>query len=196
MSTCPLCACPQGTLAHIINFCPVSLNQGRYTWRHDSVLNHLYSEVKAEATTDIEMYSDLPGKGINNSTIPQDIIVTNGFGSKPDLVIISRNTMNIALFELTCQQDRNLHKAHSYKIDKYTDLETDLKEKGWTVHLVPFEVSSQRKILKHTQLNIFNTLKHFKIKFRTQQKLIKNLSKISLLCTFSVFHAFQVLNDG
>ena len=77
------------------------------------------------------------------------------------------------------------------KIDKYTDLETDLKEKGWTVHLVPFEVSSRGQILKHTQLHIFNTLKHFKIKFRTQQKLIKNLSKISLLCTFAVFHAFQ-----
>ena len=129
MSTCPLCACPQGTLAHIINFCPVSLNQGRYTWRHDSVLNHLYNEVKAEVTTDKEMYSVLPRNGINKSTIPQDIIVTNGFGSKPDLVIISRNTMNIALFELTCQQDRNLHKAHSYKIDKYTYLETDLKKK-------------------------------------------------------------------
>ena len=90
MATCPLCTCPQGTLAHIINFCPVSLNQGRLTWRHDSVLNHLYDQVKAEATTDIEMYSDLPGKGINNSTIPQDIIVTNGYGSKPDFVIISR----------------------------------------------------------------------------------------------------------
>ena len=76
------------------------------------------------------MYSDLPGKGINNSTIPQDIIVTNGYGSKPDLVIISRSTMNITLLELTCPLDRNLHKAHSYKVDKYTDLETDLKEKS------------------------------------------------------------------
>ena len=75
--------------------------------------------------TDIEMYSDLPGKGI----------VTNGYGSKPDLFIISRSTMNIALFELTCPLDRNLHKAHTYKVDKYTDLETDLKEKGWTVHI-------------------------------------------------------------
>ena len=150
MATCPLCACPQGTLAHIINFCPVSLNQGRFTWRHDSVLNHLYDQVKAEATTVIEMFSDLPQKGINNSTIPQDIIVTIGYGSKPDLVFISRSTMNFALFELTCPLDRNLPKAHSYKVDKYTDLETYLKEKGWTVSLMPFEVSSRGQILKHT----------------------------------------------
>ena len=122
MSTCPLCACPQEVLAHIINFWPVSLNQGRYTRRHDNVLNHIYSKVKAKATTGIEMYSDLPGKRINNSTIPQDIIVTNDFGSNPDLVIISRNTMNIAVFELTYPLNRNLRKVHSYKIDKYTDL--------------------------------------------------------------------------
>ena len=122
MSTCPLCACPQGVLAHIINFWPVSLNQGRYTWRHDNVLNHIYNKVKAKATTNIEMYSDLPWKGINNSTIPQEIIGTNGFGSNPDLVIISRNTMNIAVFELTYPLNRNLHKVHSYKIDKYPDL--------------------------------------------------------------------------
>lgn len=191
MSTCPLCSCPHGTLAHIINFCPVSLNQGRYTWRHDSVLNHLYDQVKAEATGDIEIFSDLPGKGINNSTIPQDIIVTNGFGSKPDLVVLSRSTKTIALLELTCPLDRNLHKAHSYKVDKYTDLESDLEAKGWKVHLVPFEVSSRGQILKHTQTHIFNTLKVFNIKFRTHQKLTKNLSKISLLCTFAVFHAFQ-----
>ena len=32
MATCPLCSCPNGTLAHIINFCPVALNQGRYMY--------------------------------------------------------------------------------------------------------------------------------------------------------------------
>ena len=191
MSTFPLCSWANETLANIINFGPITLNQGRYTWRHDSVLNHLYDQVKAEATGDIEIFSDLPGKGINNSTIPQDIIITNGFGSKPDLVVLSRSTKTIALLELTCPLDRNLHKAHSYKVDKYTDLESDLRAKSWKVHLVPFEVSSRGQILKHTKTHIFNTLKVFNIKFRTHQKLTKNLSKISLLCTFAVFHAFQ-----
>ena len=82
-------------------------------------------------------------------------------------------------------------KAHIYKVDKNTDFESDLEAKGWKMHLVPFEVSSRGQILKHTQTHTFNTRKVFDIKFRTNQKLTKNMSKISLFCTFPVFHAFQ-----
>ena len=37
---CPLCGRP-ATLRHILNSCSVALHQGRYTWRHDSVLEVL-----------------------------------------------------------------------------------------------------------------------------------------------------------
>ena len=70
-------------------------------------------------------------------------------------------------------------------------MQSDLEEKGWQVFVVPFEVSSRGQILKHTEINIFNTLKHFKIKIPAQSKLIKSMSKISLLCTFSICHAYQ-----
>ena len=137
------------------------------------------------------MNSDLPGKMTNNAVIPSDILVCNGIGSKPDLVIISRQLKQIALFELTCPLERNLHKANSYKSGKYAGMQSDLEDKGWKVFNVPFEVSSRGQILKHTRLNIFNTLKQFKIKITAQSKLITSLSKISLLCTFSIFHAYQ-----
>jgi hypothetical protein len=191
LATCPLCSCPQGTLAHIINFCPVSLTQGRMTWRHESVLNHLVSQIKPVAPKGVEIYSDLAGQMCNNAVIPCDILVCNGYGSKPDLVVISRQSKQIALFELTCPLDRNLHKANSFKSNKYSSMQTDLEAKGWKVYLVAFEVSSRGQILKHTQTDIFHTLKHFKIKIHEQSKVIKSLSKISLLCTFSIFHAHQ-----
>jgi hypothetical protein len=38
---CPLCRHPQCTLHHIISGCPIALHQGRYTWRHDSILEYL-----------------------------------------------------------------------------------------------------------------------------------------------------------
>ena len=38
---CPLCNDSQGTQLHILSFCKVALTQGRYTWRHDSVLSNL-----------------------------------------------------------------------------------------------------------------------------------------------------------
>jgi hypothetical protein len=37
-ATCALCGHVQCTLHHILVNCPFALNQGRYTWRHDSVL--------------------------------------------------------------------------------------------------------------------------------------------------------------
>ena len=40
VSMFPLCS-NQGTLENILNFCSVSLKQGRFTWRHITVLNHL-----------------------------------------------------------------------------------------------------------------------------------------------------------
>ena len=137
------------------------------------------------------MYSDLPGHMVNNTVIPCDILVTTGSGSKPDLVILSRQSKQIALFELTCPLERNLHKANSYKNDKYEGMKTDLEERGWKVFLVPFEVSSRGQILKHTQVSIYTTLKHFHIKIPTHHKFIQSMSKIALLCTFSIFHAYQ-----
>jgi hypothetical protein len=40
-ATCKLCTHKQCTLIHILSCCPVALRQGRYTWRHDSVLQTL-----------------------------------------------------------------------------------------------------------------------------------------------------------
>ena len=38
---CVLCGGTQPTMAHILGGCPTALAQGRYTYRHDQVLNHL-----------------------------------------------------------------------------------------------------------------------------------------------------------
>ncbi|KAL5247864.1 hypothetical protein ACHWQZ_G019680 [Mnemiopsis leidyi] len=42
---CRLCRTERGTLQHILSGCKVALEQGRYTWRHDKVLNQIQSQV-------------------------------------------------------------------------------------------------------------------------------------------------------
>ena len=42
---CKLCVNNRGTIQHILSGCPVSLRQGRYTWRHDKVLKQIYGQV-------------------------------------------------------------------------------------------------------------------------------------------------------
>lgn len=189
MGGCPLCSCPYGTLAHIINICPVSLKQGRFTWRHDSVLSHLTDKIKSLATPDTDVYADLDGHSINGTTVPGDIHPPGGKGSKPDLVIINRKEKKISLMELTCSLQRNTRNAHTRKTLSYTNMATDIKEKGFKVQLVPFEVSSEGHIWKSTRSEITQTLKSFNIKIPSST--FEELAQISLLTTMSIFHAYQ-----
>ena len=189
VSNCPLCKNPYGTLAHIVNWCPIALKQQRFTWRHNSVLLHLTKEVKKLAIQDIEVFSDLPGHSINGATIPPDIFVASGKGSRPDLVLVNRKEKKIAIMELTCPLEQNVDKANTYKTTTYTPLKLSLEEKGFQVELLPFEIGSSGHITNHNKKCIENTLKKFRIKLKSH--ILTNLSKISLLYTMSIFYAYQ-----
>ena len=57
---CPFCGNIQ-TLAHILSNCSVCLDQGRYTWRHNSVLSSLIDVVRPRLLEGFTLYSDMPG---------------------------------------------------------------------------------------------------------------------------------------
>ena len=46
-NTCFLCKKSPSTSAHILGACCISLNQGRYTFRHDSVLKVIFNYISA-----------------------------------------------------------------------------------------------------------------------------------------------------
>ena len=57
-SACSFCLLPE-TLLHVVSGCKAYVEQGRYTWRHDSILNFLamtFQSVRASI-----IYVDLPG---------------------------------------------------------------------------------------------------------------------------------------
>ena len=190
IGSCPLCSSTSGTLAHIVNFCPIALKQGRYTWRHDSVLLHTTKMMKSLATENTEVFSDLEGYRVNGTTIPADILVSVGKGSRPDLVLLDRKKKVIALLELTVPLPRNTQAANTRKVNTYTPLEIALRERGYKVHLVPFEICSNGHVSKRNKQNIENVLRKFNMRLKV--KLLKDLSQISLLCTMAVFYAYQV----
>ena len=111
ISDCPLCS-NIGTLEHILNGYPVSLEQGRTTWRHNSILNHITSSMVENKPDHLDIYSDLPDYCINGTTIPQDILTVSGRGSKPDLVIINRKDRKITAMELTSPLECNIEAAY------------------------------------------------------------------------------------
>ena len=138
--------------------------------------------------TNLEIIADLPSLWLNGGTIPPDILTTS---FRPDLVILNRSKKEIELLELTCSFEKNIEMAHLRKAKKYHDLKIDLEGVGWKVHLIPFEVGSRGQITKRNKDALINVFKRNHIKVRNNQ-LFKDLSKISLLCSYAVFQAHCV----
>ena len=99
---CSLCY-NYGNLEDILNWCSYTLNQGRMTWRHNSVLNYITNEIKKKIPGNIEVYADIPDHWLNGSTIPPDIICMK---QKPDLVIVDRAANKVRILELTCSFEK------------------------------------------------------------------------------------------
>jgi hypothetical protein len=117
------------------------LDQGRYTWRHNSVLRIILDTLQDVSAPSWKIYCDLEGAAkIAGTTIPPDILPTQ---QRPDLVLINLATKSIVVFELTIPYDRNIDAAHNRKLDKYAGLKGDLGEQGYDVKLVCVEISSR-----------------------------------------------------
>ena len=99
-SRCHICGNHE-TLFHILNNCKTALTQGRYNYRHDSVVSYLVNVCQILNNVDkvIEVYADIKGHTVNGGTIPQDIVVTS---SRPDIVLVDRGNEEFILAELTC----------------------------------------------------------------------------------------------
>ena len=69
-------------------------------------------------------------------------------------------------------------------------MESDLEAKDWTLHLVSFKVSLRGHILKYTNNHITSTLKELNFKIKHNNKIFRNMSKKSVLCTFLIFHTY------
>ena len=54
---CKLCKCRE-TTAHILNNCKISLDQGKYTWRHNNIINYIVTSLDSSK---FQIFSDLPG---------------------------------------------------------------------------------------------------------------------------------------
>jgi hypothetical protein len=89
---CQLCGnMVKQTLFHGLIHCKHTLDQGRLTWRHDSVLNHIAGCLKSALVgkSTVELYCDLDGlQALGGWSIPADIMVQ---APRPDLDIFDRS---------------------------------------------------------------------------------------------------------
>ena len=80
-------------------------------------------------------------------------------------------------------------KTSARKTLKCTQLKLALEQAGFTCSLLPFEMGSRGYVSKSKRANLINTFVANNIKANVL-KCIKQISKPSLLCPFSVFRAY------
>jgi hypothetical protein len=178
---CPLCQNSQ-TLHHVLNFCKTMLDQGRYTWRHDSVLAYLASLFKN--LENVKIYSDLGcKKGETITTVPPEVLPTS---QRPDLVIYWLNLKKICIIELTIPFETNIQNSHQKKVNKYASLVHDLSDKGLKVDFYAFEVGS-RGFLSADNLGTLKSLLHLSKSSQSFKRVRNDLEKIVLCTSFSIY---------
>ncbi len=169
---------------HTLNNCKAMLNDGRYTWRHNSVLDCLASRLKSVLPKTVKLFCDLPGHLVGISTIPTDILITN---LKPDIVLVNYESKSVTLIELTIPYDDNILAANERKKKRYDQLINDIEEKGFSTNFYAIEISSRGYISSENQQRLkkiinFPNASQFR-KFRL------SLQKISIVCSYCIFYS-------
>ena len=151
---CTLCSKDVCTTAQILGACKVALQQGRYTFRHDTVL---YQVIEALQTFISNIKEAVPisakssvmfvkkGAKVHHKRTPpvgilhyvSDWVLLADLNSnycfpvhiaftqlRPDITIFSNSLRKVILIELTCPCEENMESWHSTKINKYLAVKT------------------------------------------------------------------------
>ena len=122
--SCSLCR-QQETLQHIVSSCKSYLDNGRYTWRHNSILLAIAKSLSS--LQHCTLFADL-------LSFASPSLIT-GESLRPDLVLISQDkTLN--LLELTVGFETNIFINSKRKSTKYNAHIKDLKSQFSAVHFI------------------------------------------------------------
>ena len=173
---CNLCRSGIQTTSHILAGCKVSLDQDRYTWRHNCLINYCVNNTNSDRVLVLVPGYQAPGGGSN----PPEIAVT---ALKPDLVFIDKLTKVVSLAELTCPMEEHLEYWHKKKMDKYAHFLTDIPASTLTC----FEVGN-RGFISTRNIEEIRTLQKFMRKDISFKQFKSNLSTLSLLASHHIFN--------
>ena len=179
---CKLCKCIQ-TTHHILNICNVSLENGKFLWRHNNIVNYV---LQCLDPTKYKIYSDLPGHTIGAGSVPPEVCITT---QKPDIVIFDEKEKTMQIFELSVPFEQNIEQRHTEKSNKYAHFTTDCT--GYNCSVRAFEIGSHGYILTHNHSALYSLHKLTKPGI----KLSKFKENISALAVYSSYHIFITRNE-
>jgi len=134
---CIRCHCSQPTTNHTLTGCSVALDQGRYTWRHDSLLQVLVRNFKKDLPPCYRFMQIF--LAIKQVLVPQVLFHTSTL-SRSDLMLVSTDYIVLLEFSLVTNTEHHLLAARYHKGDCYGPLLNNLEQVGFSVNLVTIEV--------------------------------------------------------
>ena len=173
-SDCSFCFLPE-TLLHVVAGCKTYLEQGRYTWRHNSILNFLATSLKA--VNESTIYADIPG-------FLSPSIIT-GEKLRPDLLLRTNNNY-LYILELTVGFESNLETNATRKHSKYAPLLSGLQRQFKCVSFINLSMSSLG-IFGNSYNSFFKMCDSLSIDQQQKQYLISKLSNIAIRTTYYIF---------
>ena len=173
-SECAFCLSPE-SLLHIVAGCKTYLNEGRFTWRHDSVLNLIASTLKSLNYSNL--YVDLPGY-LSPSVITGDTL-------RPDLVLTIENKC-IYILELTIGFESNLQTNATRKREKYQDLINKQLNYYDEAKFVNVSISSLG-VFSETSLDLVEMLKDLEMDMHCRKYLVRKIINTCISSTYYIF---------
>ena len=172
-SECSFCLNPESLLL-VVAGCKTYLNEGRFTWRHDSVLNFIASILKS--VNHFNLYADLPGY-ISSSVLTGDEL-------RPDLLITLEN--NIYILELTVGFESNFLTNATRKRQKYQDLINEQLKNYEKVKFVNLSISSLG-VFSHSSLDFTEMLKDLKFDEQCRKYYVRKIINICIRSSYYIF---------
>ena len=129
-SNCSFCLQSE-TLQHVVSSCKSYLDEGRYTWRHNSVL--LFLANTFSSLKQCTVYADLP------SFLSQCFITGESY--RPDLLLLTDKNI-LYVLELTVGFETNMQNNSDGKATKYSSLINDLSLSYSKVQFVNLSMSA------------------------------------------------------
>jgi hypothetical protein len=173
-SDCSFCLMPE-SLLHVVAGCKTYLDQGRFTWRHDSVLHFLAESL--QAVNDSSIYADLPGF--------KSPSVLTGDSHRPDL-LLSTSKNSLYMLELTVGFESNLQNNVTRKKAKYKDSVKSQCNYFKKVIFVNLSVSALGVFAKDSD-SFLTMMEDLGFDSKYQKNLIKKIMNIAIRTSYYIF---------
>ena len=173
-SACSFCLQSE-TLQHIVSSCRSYLEQGRYTWRHNSVLNCIANTLSGLQSC--SLYADLP------AFLSPSLII--GDSLQFDLSLISKNN-DLYIPELAIGFETNIKVNSDRKASKYNPLHQELGSKYKQIRFINLFLGALGTV-SYSSESFINLLKFLEVSQPIQRSILSKIINITIRCTFFIF---------